>query len=790
MDLDAYQLEELLEKELEDLDSESEAEEEINCSDKSDADEDQNDFLSLAWESLTNSKDQKSQMETELLDGLLSLGYHIETTETPVEVDQLMEELFDKIDAVIIIEEEKEDSIVAIEVPLVDEVTVQQTYFVDDLEREMDEREDERKERNRQLEQARARYFIQFEACVIIQKYTRMKSCWSQKALKQRSILRIQNCFKMCVNGKRGLVILFRMKEDAIQASNIYELSREDKLAAFLRTWHLENQKLMELEDMLVQSLMNRENYLLALNRKEMTEEDACVRKLVAFEKQMEMLEGSLMYREDTRSIMRSRAMAREQSFMQSEDIYTHKCIQGWNFEFNSHFVNEMLDITNCGLQTFESVTRYSGSIVKFQGSRNRFVSLNMAFPPGEHLGLLELNLSNNQLSTLHGIERAPNLICLNLSSNRLANQECLVGIANLQALEILDLSENSFGFLDCRRFLPTKTKFLNLSRCSLKRHPIIDCKSLTTLVLDSNGIDHDIIHCESVLTGLENLSLAHNPIIHLSPLNQQLQIDSLDLSNSLSCTESQLVQLLVSCQNVSVLKISPFVLSKNGLKKVCQHLKNISEIDQDENFKYKVFESEITHVQSSFRGARTRSKIESAIMQSKSLRFEDDEEFQEVDIDKFVGTELNYDDDPILKSCESFELNDTIQENETKQEIEIIQAKEDKLMTHFDRLKEQPAFKFLMEQQSKPIIDEPEELDVDDNKTIDSETSLIMISPTKDTRDESIASNRKTGNKFVNKVQLKSKQGAARDRQMHLRKSNRLSSKFIPAWLQSKPKT
>ncbi|KAJ2947722.1 hypothetical protein O0L34_g9498 [Tuta absoluta] len=168
--------------------------------------------------------------------------------------------------------------------------------------------------------------------------------------------------------------------------------------------------------------------------------------------------------------------------------------------------------------------------------------------PEGFSEKVKQLNLSTNEIVTFpQKIKRFRNLVLLDLSGNRLSDlpEDAL---RTLSALEVLDLSKNSFESwlnLNPNEVLQpaSNLKILDLSHNkfntlgNLANQELLISSSLETLILDYNKIDS--IHGQSPLSGLINirvLKVNHNPLIRIqnlmSPTLKSMYASNCELSS------------------------------------------------------------------------------------------------------------------------------------------------------------------------------------------------------------------------------------------------------------------
>jgi len=170
-----------------------------------------------------------------------------------------------------------------------------------------------------------------------------------------------------------------------------------------------------------------------------------------------------------------------------------------------------------------------------------------------EMVSLVHLDLSLNKMSVAPSLAKLTRLVSCNLSKNVLT--EFPQGAASLGSLEVLDLSDNqipSIPLLDIEGM--SKLQRLNMQHNQLRYisasiHHLQSLQqfvashnqlqvvpaclgympSLTLLDLESNCID--TIENQAFSTALERLTLKHNQLVHVPPLDRLPHLSVLDLS-------------------------------------------------------------------------------------------------------------------------------------------------------------------------------------------------------------------------------------------------------------------
>lgn len=154
-------------------------------------------------------------------------------------------------------------------------------------------------------------------------------------------------------------------------------------------------------------------------------------------------------------------------------------------------------------------------------------------------LGIVELDLSNREISRLEGIEHFRNLEVLNLRFNQISDVSPLESLNSLRVLDlgynrIVDLQEANFGHLHKVRLIDlnldhnvreTSTSGkIRLSDLELLRQ----FNSLIYLSLEDNHIEN--VEPLSALTNLKELILIENRLVNLDGLETLTQLKKLNL--------------------------------------------------------------------------------------------------------------------------------------------------------------------------------------------------------------------------------------------------------------------
>ena len=228
---------------------------------------------------------------------------------------------------------------------------------------------------------------------------------------------------------------------------------------------------------------------------------------------------------------------------------------------------------------------------------KNKSKSLNLngcglvAIPAeiSELIWLKELNLSNNQISKIEGLDSLLNLSELDLSDNRILKIEGLDSLWNLSKLNLdrnlisklegldtlVNLSELNLPFNEISK-IEGLDSLLNLSELDLSFHEISKIEGLDSLgnlsKLNLNNNQISKIEGLDLLVNLSELDLFDNQIIKIKGLDTLVNLSSLRLfSNQILKIEG-----LESLENLSTLSLNSNHISKiEGL----DSLINLSEL-------------------------------------------------------------------------------------------------------------------------------------------------------------------------------------------------------------------
>jgi internalin A len=152
---------------------------------------------------------------------------------------------------------------------------------------------------------------------------------------------------------------------------------------------------------------------------------------------------------------------------------------------------------------------------------------------------LEELNVSGNELYSLHGLEKSLSLKAFYAQKCNLKDGAFLVQFAKSRMssttpnLVSLKIGENTFDFTDFLNELALpQLKTLDVSKLHLRSLDfVVNFPLLEELTASSNDIEN--IHQISQLTELKRLSLAQNMIEDLQPLSKLRKLRYLDVSGN-----------------------------------------------------------------------------------------------------------------------------------------------------------------------------------------------------------------------------------------------------------------
>ncbi|XP_015748541.1 PREDICTED: leucine-rich repeat and IQ domain-containing protein 1-like [Acropora digitifera] len=229
------------------------------------------------------------------------------------------------------------------------------------------------------------------------------------------------------------------------------------------------------------------------------------------------------------------------------------------------------LTLHNCGLHAVEGLEKCT-ELQELHLKNNKIEAINF-----RGLSKLEvISLADNNLSSIHGFEGCISVVSLDLCNNKITRigdlsmcnklQELLMannqlintkGLSCLRNLQHLDLSQNHLARVTgIERCVLLQT--LNLRANNLQEPPhLTDCVLLREIRLDDNSISSLDCLSSAWLPLLQLLSVSQNSISQLSPLENLISLETLDLSNNLiSDTESLIPGLQSGGRRLKTLSI------------------------------------------------------------------------------------------------------------------------------------------------------------------------------------------------------------------------------------------
>ena len=189
----------------------------------------------------------------------------------------------------------------------------------------------------------------------------------------------------------------------------------------------------------------------------------------------------------------------------------------------------------DCGLDNLSdggtATLRNAVNLKMIDLTNNKFTSLDSVFAEGIKYGKLrEVYLSNNQLTDINALQRAPMVTYLSLSNNGLTT-EGTAAIANYPYLQFLSLAHNKIDSVE------NLTSLKYLTELRLHNNLLTDVRALRSLVnLEILYLGHNQIKdigFFSTLTALELLYVNDNKISDISALTTLSKLEIINVSNN-----------------------------------------------------------------------------------------------------------------------------------------------------------------------------------------------------------------------------------------------------------------
>ena len=189
----------------------------------------------------------------------------------------------------------------------------------------------------------------------------------------------------------------------------------------------------------------------------------------------------------------------------------------------------------DCGLDNLSDggtpTLRNAVNLKMIDLTNNKFTSLDSVFAEGIRYGnLREVYLSNNQLTDINALKRAPMVTYLSLSNNGLTT-EGTAAIANYPYLQYLSLAYNKIDSVE------NLTGLKYLTELRLHNNLLTDVRALRSLVnLEILYLGHNQIKdigFFSTLTALEVLYVNDNKISDISALTTLSKLEIINVSNN-----------------------------------------------------------------------------------------------------------------------------------------------------------------------------------------------------------------------------------------------------------------
>ena len=480
----------------------------------------------------------------------------------------------------------------------------------------------------------------------------------------------------------------FMEEEKQIQGREIVEMQLEDVVASTYRIEEHEarqrESELMWTEEQRTRRVVKQEAVALAQQLAMMMKADAEARAFESGEKERRLAEMKLFEQEDTFG-------QHWRTFLSLVNERTRQLVEDQK-------VSNCLDLSSMNLEMIDSIDPEHGWI-SVDLSQNRLTLL-PRLPPtakkinvahnkltclrlnGSYADLEQLDIGSNSLRSLEALTRgAPNLLCLNLCSNKLSDG---ISLQNQRRLVSLDISGNGLERVDWVSISEAcpLLQFLDLSSNQLKYGPNgLQLRMLMTFYLRNNDLTSYLESSSSCKVPLlETLDLSWNEIKSLDPhvfAQAHPALRSVNLSHN----------SLTSYGEVAIVKsVCPFLCSINiEGNSVVQRDEDLASAKKgakhkEEGFVYALLRGQLKQVeirdsngqrhahrrigtgartlrgivlaQAMARGMSARGWIRQALRTSEYEGY-DEEQYKSVDVDSFLDINSASIPEPIVQEAD-----------------------------------------------------------------------------------------------------------------------------------------
>lgn len=179
-----------------------------------------------------------------------------------------------------------------------------------------------------------------------------------------------------------------------------------------------------------------------------------------------------------------------------------------------------------------------------------------------EYPALISLNLSNNWLSDLSGIETFSSLTSLDVSGNLISDLTPITKLSELIELRLANNSPNNIKSLSSLKKLVS----LDISGCGLASLSIVNnFPALTCL----SASDNEIASLSTFKKQVDELYINKNPLVDLSPLKDQKNLQTLEVVG----TQVKDISCLTDLPQLSTLDITDTAVTDATMLKKCPML-------------------------------------------------------------------------------------------------------------------------------------------------------------------------------------------------------------------------